>query len=185
MIHLSGSTFNIYNTGQLFFKLPTFYLFKFNVNNGVCWAATPVTNFDYFNSCSSAVKLSDQAFFKTYSIYEYYFLFFFKRITFRGKSYRIRYFKKINKFTLNFNYSHWTKVKLSLDWSITRRKKKKERDRQRYLILTTNFFLLPNFINFFKNIRFYNCYTMRGLRFRTQPIIRRFGKLSQHVSILH
>lgn len=185
MIHLSGSTFNIYNSGECFFKLPTFYLFKFNANNSACWAATPITKYDLFNSCTSAVKLSCQSTFKTYSVFEYYYLFFFKRITFRGKSYRIRYFKKINKFTLNFNYSHWTKVKLSNSWSITRRKKKKERDRQRYLILTTNFFLLPNFINFFKNIRFYNCYTMRGLRFRTQPIIRRFGKLSQHVSILH
>ena len=185
MIHLSGSTFNIYNTGEYFFKLPTFYLFKFNANNGACWAVTPVAKYDLFNSSTSAVKLSYQTTFKAYSVFEYYYLFFFKRITFRGKSYRIRYFKKINKFTLNFNYSHWTKVKLSNAWSITRRKKKKERDRQRYLILTTNFFLLPNFINFFKNIRFYNCYTMRGLRFRTQPIIRRFGKLSQHVSILH
>lgn len=185
MIHVSGSTFNIYNSGQFFFKLPSFYLFKFLTNNSVCWGATPLIYYDSFNACTSAVKLSNQQTFKEYSIFEYYYLFFFKRVTFRGKSYRIKYFKKINKFTLNFNYSHWTKVKLSNVWSITRRKKKKERDRQRYLILTTNYALLPNFINFFKNIRFYNCYTMRGLRFRSQPIIRRFGKLSQHVSILH
>jgi hypothetical protein len=26
---------------------------------------------------------------------------------------------------------------------------------------------------------------MRGLRLRKQPIIRRFGKISQHISILH
>lgn len=185
MIHLSGSTFNIYNSGQLFFKLPTFYLFKFQINNGVCWGVTPTEYFDSFNLSTSGTKLSLQDKFKEFSIFEFYFLFFFKRVTFRGKSYRIRYFKKINKFTLNFNYSHWTKVKLNSNWSISRRKKKKERDRQRYLLLTTNYSILPGFINFFKNIRFFNCYTMRGLRFRSQPIIRRFGKLSQHVSILH
>lgn len=185
MIHLSGSTFNIYNSGHLFFKLPTFYLFKYNANNGFCWGVTPLQYFDSFNFSASGVKLSNQAFYKEFSIFEFYYLFFFKRVTFRGKSYRIRYFKKINKFTLNFNYSHWTKVKLSDSWIISRRKRKKERDRQRYLLLTTNYTLMPKFIHFFKNIRFYNCYTMRGLRFRTQPIIRRFGKLSQHVSILH
>jgi hypothetical protein len=44
-------------------------------------------------------------------------------------------------------------------------------------------------MQFFKRllpkVRVYNPYTMRGLRLKKQAIIRRFGKISQHVSILH
>lgn len=185
MTHLSGATFNIFNTAENFWKTKNFYLFKLNANNGSCWGVLPLEKFDSFNKSASFVKLSQQTKFNDFSVFSIYFLFFFKRITFRGKSYRIRFFKRFQKFTLNFNYSHWTKVKLSSIWGISRRKRKKERDRPRYMIFTTDYKLWPEFIEFFKNIRFYNCYTMRGLRFRTQPIIRRFGKLSQHVSILH
>ena len=28
----------------------------------------------------------------------------------KGKAYRVRLYKKYNKFTLNFNYSHWYKL---------------------------------------------------------------------------
>lgn len=185
MIHLTGSTFNLYNKGECFFKTDFFYLFKYQANNTFCWAATPLKHFDSLNFSSSYTKLSYQAKFKEFFVFAFYYLFFFKRITFRGKSYRVRYFSRTKKFTLNFNYSHWTKVTLSKAWNVSRRKRKKDRDRPRYIIYTTQSHLFPNFFHFFKNIRFYNCYTMRGLRFRSQPIIRRFGKLSQHVSILH
>jgi hypothetical protein len=30
-----------------------------------------------------------------------------------------------------------------------------------------------------------NCYTLRGLRLKKQFVIRRFGKISQHISKLH
>ena len=37
----------------------------------------------------------------------------------------------------------------------------------------------------FPNIKLINRYTKRGLRFKRQAIIRRFGKISQHISSLH
>jgi hypothetical protein len=185
MTHLSGATLNIFNTAEGFWKTPYFYLFKLSTANAHCWGALPLRRFDNFNKSVSYTKLSFQRIFKEFSVFSLYFLFFFKRITFRGKSYRIRFFKRYQKFTLNFNYSHWTKVILSPIWGVSKRKRKKERDRPRYMIFTADYSLWPDFTHFFKHIRFYNCYTMRGLRFRTQPIIRRFGKLSQHVSILH
>lgn len=185
MTHLTGCTFNTYNASNSFFKLQTGYLIHYLTKNGYLWGAIPLRNFDSLNFSHSAVKLSTQEKFKTFSLFELYYLYFWRRITFRGKSYRIKFFKRLNKFTFSFNYSHWMKMKLLANWAISRRKKKKERDRQRYILYTANYTLLPEIIKTFSTIRQYNCYTMRGLRLRTQPIIRRFGKLSQHVSILH
>lgn len=107
------------------------------------------------------------------------FLFQWARLNFRGKSFRVRNFSKNNKFTLNFGYSHWTKLKLKKNWAFFKKK------RQNYVIYT---FLLKDFkyfVRFFPYIKFYNCYTMRGLRLKRQGIIRRFGKISQHISSLH
>ena len=185
MIHLTGCTLNLYNRSLFYFKLPTGYIISFLSKNGSLWSPVPLAHFDNLNLNHSATKLSTQSTFKTFSVFEIYYLYFWRRITFRGKSYRIKFFKRLNKFTFSFNYSHWMKIKLFTTWAISRRKKKKERDRQRYIIYTDNFFFLPSLISTFKNIRQYNSYTMRGLRLRSQPIIRRFGKLSQHVSILH
>lgn len=68
---------------------------------------------------------------------------------------------------------------LASNWAFFKRR------RQRYIVYTK---LLKDFLffsRFLPNIRRYNCYTMRGLRLRKQAIIRRFGKISQHISILH
>lgn len=100
-------------------------------------------------------------------------------IGFRGKSFRIRNFCAKNKFTLNFGYSHWTKLKLLENWAFFKRR------RQNYVIFTWYHKDFTYFTRFFPHIRMYNRYTMRGLRLRKQPIIRRFGKISQHISSLH
>lgn len=108
-----------------------------------------------------------------------FFLYQWLHMGFRGKSYRIRNFCRVNKFTFNLGYSHWTKLKLLNNWGFYKRR------RQNYVIYSFFFKDFLFFKRFLPYIRFYNCYTMRGLRLRKQPIIRRFGKISQHISSLH
>jgi hypothetical protein len=151
-----------------------------NSNNGKFILITPGKFFfDKLNICVS--------FYRNDQNYRIYFNFLKKnlithwtRVSFRGKSYRVKCFKKIKKFTFNFGYSHWTKFKAySYNWSFFRKR------RQSYLIFTYNFFDIKFFKRILPTVRTYNPYTMRGLRLKKQAIIRRFGKISQHISILH
>ena len=102
------------------------------------------------------------------------------RVSFKGKGYRLRKFKKYNKVTLNFGHSHW--AKLAIQPTIYFFKKIK---RQNYLCFMKNYdfykFIKTDF-KFFKKI---NSYTKRGLRLKKQLIQKRFGKISQVVSSLH
>jgi len=102
------------------------------------------------------------------------------RISFRGKGYRLRKFKKLPKVTLNFGHSHWAKI--ALDKNLYFFKKIR---RQNYLCTTKNY----DDYKFFKtDLKFYkalNVYTKRGLRLKKQYIKKRFGKISQVVSSLH
>lgn len=110
---------------------------------------------------------------KTYSIH-------WMRVAFRGKGYRLRKFKNLNKLTLNFGHSHW--ARLGLDRNTFFFKKIR---RQNYLCFSKYYNLYKDLklsMKFFKKL---NSYTKRGLRLRKQYIRRRFGKISQVVSSLH
>lgn len=101
------------------------------------------------------------------------------RVSFRGKGFRLRKFKALNKVTLNFGHSHWAKILLNSNFFF------KKIRRQNYLCLTTHFHFyksLKSGLKFFKKL---NTYTKRGLRLRKQYIRKRFGKISQVVSSLH
>lgn len=121
---------------------------------------------------------------KYYSIinnyYIYTFIFFFFHIMWRGKAYRVRFFKKSNKFTLNFGYSHW--LKIIFNNKIFNFGKLK---RQSYIVLfgkrEDKFFL----IKILNKLRILNKYTKRGIKIKKTPYIRRFGKISQVNSSLH
>lgn len=110
---------------------------------------------------------------KTYSIH-------WMRVSFKGKGYRLRKFKNLNKLTLNFGHSHW--AKLSLDNNIFFFKKIR---RQNYLCLSKYYNLYNYFKLSLKTFKKINTYTKRGLRLKKQFIKRRFGKISQVVSSLH
>ena len=116
--------------------------------------------------------------YKKYFINTY--LIYFLRILWRGKAFRIRFFKKSNKFTFNFGHSHWTK--LLFDPNIFKFFKIK---RQSYLsIFKTRH--EASFLSFeFNNLRQMNKYTKRGIRIKNSPYIKRFGKISQVNSSLH
>lgn len=101
------------------------------------------------------------------------------RIIFRGKGFRIRNFQDDLKLTFNFGHSHWTKIKLYRQWFFWKIK------RQSYVILSYNSKYMEMFKLFFPNIKLLNRYTKRGLRLKRQPIVKRFGKISQYISSLH
>ena len=112
--------------------------------------------------------------------FTYTFIWYFLRIIWRGKAYRVRLFKKNSKFTFNFGHSHWYKMlylKSKVQFFRLRR--------QNYLVFIKNRFDKRIITDFFKNIRVYNRYTRRGIRLKKSPYIRRFGKISQVNSILH
>lgn len=115
---------------------------------------------------------------KNYFVYT--FIIYFIRIVWRGKAYRVRFFKKSSKFTFNFGHSHWYKLlydNSKLSFFRIRR--------QSYLAFALDRFDARLVKNFFNTIRVYNKYTRRGIRVKRAPYIRRFGKISQVNSILH
>ena len=140
------------------------------INNIYCVLLETVNPL-YFN-INKKKKLN---FFFSQSYVSYYL-----RLIWRGKAYRIRFFKKNNKFTLNFGHSHWYKL-LYTEQKIQFYKIK----RQSYLFTyykRLDYFFLRDLFN---NIRQYNKYTKRGIRLKKTFFKQRFGKISQVNSILH
>ena len=130
-------------------------------------------NANYSKLTPFKLKQFNKYILKTFSIH-------WMRVSFRGKGYRLRKFKGLNKVTLNFGHSHW--AKLALDTSIYFFKKLR---RQNYLCFMKNYNFYKNIktdMKFFKSL---NSYTKRGLRLKKQFIKKRFGKISQVVSSLH
>jgi len=107
------------------------------------------------------------------------FIIFYFRIIWRGKAYRVRFFKKYNKFTLNFGHSHWCKIMYIPDYFQFLKIK-----RQNYVIVYSNQQEKKFIEYFFNNIRVFNKYTKRGMKIKQTPLIRRFGKISQVNSLL-
>ncbi len=108
------------------------------------------------------------------------FLIFYYRIIWRGKAYRVRFFKKFNKFTFNFGHSHWNKLiydKTNYNFF--------KLGRQNYVIMFKHRLQINYVIKTFNTLRTMNKYTKRGIRIKKTPYIRRFGKISQVNSSLH
>ena len=102
------------------------------------------------------------------------------RVSFRGKGYRLRKFKKHNKLTLNFGHSHWARIALDRDVYFFKKLR-----RQNYLCFVKGYSFYKEMRFGFKFFKKLNTYTKRGLRLRKQFIKKRFGKISQVVSSLH
>lgn len=112
--------------------------------------------------------------------YTYTFITFCLRFVWRGKAYRVRLFKKNNKFTLNFGYSHWCKLLFNTNFFKFFKIK-----RQNYVILFNTRWDEFYLRYLFGKLRIYNKYTRRGIRLRKSPYNKRFGKISQVNSSLH
>ncbi len=135
--------------------------------------------FDSYNLYTNFFKIQSRRRPKKSYQWSTEFTMFWKRVAFRGKSFRVRNFRKKHKIILNFGYSHWTRLKLLPMWSFIKKK------RQSYVWFTQDLNSYVALLRFLPTIRIYNKYTMRGLRFKQQSIVRRFGKISQHISSLH
>lgn len=108
------------------------------------------------------------------------YVIYFLKIVWRGKAFRIRFFKNSNKFTFNFGHSHWFK----LIYNSNQFNFYKIRN-QSYLTLFNLRENISFIISKFNNIKKMNKYTKRGIRVKTTPYIKRFGKISQVNSSLH
>jgi len=116
----------------------------------------------------------------THKYYVATYVYFFSRIVWRGKAYRVRLFKKHNKFTFNFGYSHWTKLIYDPFQFLFCKL-----GRQNYLVIYYTRTQQQLLHKLFSNIRRMNKYTKRGIRIKKLPYIRRFGKISQVNSSAH
>lgn len=162
------------------FIFPNFKNIQFTVNDFFINQIIFNSNYSFFfllkvlliQGCWKSLKKYNKFFLKTFSIH-------WVRVSFKGKGYRLRKFKKIGKITLNFGHSHWTRVFLSSNFFF------KKFRRQNYVCLISSFFLLNKFKYLIKFVRRLNPYTKRGLRLKKQFIRKRFGKISQVVSSLH
>lgn len=176
-----NSFFNYFNQILNLKKTKKTKIAKIIIKNAEVYVALPDERvWDNYNLQGTYVK-NTKKIYKTVSENYFYNNFFIKwgRVVFKGKSYRIRNFKKNNKFTFNFGYSHWTRLKLFKNWQCFKRK------RQNHVVFTYTLKDFLYFSRFLPYVRFMNCYTLRGLRLKKQFVIRRFGKISQHISKLH
>jgi hypothetical protein len=108
------------------------------------------------------------------------YVIYFLRIQWRGKAFRIRYFKKNSKFTFNFGHSHWYKLVFSSNiYNFFKIR------RQSYLIIFKKRLESCSLLSSFNSLRTMNKYTKRGIRIKNSPYIKRFGKISQVNSSLH
>ncbi len=112
--------------------------------------------------------------------YLYSITIFWLKLIFRGKGYRMRKFKKYNKLTFNFGRSHWTKYKYNRNLFFTKKLR-----RQKILCFTPFIENRDKLISDINLVKPLNVYTKRGLRWKKCAISRRFGKISQVVSLLH
>lgn len=95
--------------------------------------------------------------------------FYIKKITFKGKGYKIT--KKKNFLILNFNHSHITFVLIFNAVCIKLGKNK-------YLLVLKNLLKINTFILKFLNIKYANIYTHRGIKLAKQKMYRKIGKRS-------
>lgn len=136
-------------------------------------------NYNSFNIYNSVICFKGDfnfMFFKYFFFFKKLFLsltnYFFKKIKFTGKGYRV-YKSSRNVIALQFNHSH----------------------RNYVYLFTLGFFFLNkysliffdlNFFNFFKKVymfkqeRSINLYTLRGMRFSDQIIFKKIGKVSNY-----
>jgi len=125
----------------------------------------------HINNNLNAVKIYKQH-------YIYAHVFFFLHIVWKGKAFRIKFFKKNKKLTFNFGHSHWTKCMYTHNYTISKIKK------QFYLIIFKYRQEKKTIIKIFNNIKKFNKYTKRGIRIKQSIYYKRFGKVSQSNSIL-
>lgn len=116
---------------------------------------------------------------KLRNFFAHSYIIYFLKIVWRGKAYRIRFFKKSSKFTFNFGHSHWLKLIYNRNFNFYKIRN------QTYLVIFHIRKQANIIVEKFNHIKIMNKYTKRGVRIKTTPYIKRFGKISQVNSSLH
>lgn len=162
------------------YNFPFFDNIKFNYEKFLLAHVFIARNFSYFFTVNLVLDYSNIKLLNKFNLFFYKtFSFHWVRVSFKGKGYRLRKFRKNYKVTLNFGHSHWTKLLLSESFFFKKMK------RQNYVCLIDKYFKYKIFKFYIKFIKRLNAYTKRGLRLKKQFIRKRFGKISQVVSSLH
>jgi len=102
----------------------------------------------------------------------------FNKIKYNGKGFKVKKFATLSKITFRLGKSHWTKILYNSKNLVVKRTKKNT-----YCLISiknNTFLSLKQIVYKIKGI---NKYTKRGVRLVRQSIIRRFGKISQNMSI--
>ena len=155
-----------------FVVLNNLYMYIYNSNNFLLINFLSYNLF--FNKCLNIVKLKKKSLIK--KIYNKKFLnnflfiwenFFFSKIYFLGKGFKLKKIKKNIYF--NFNYSH---IKVIINNKVILKKIQKTK----LILFSKNIYELNNFSNLIQNIKKINPYTKRGLRKNKQIIYKKKNK---------
>lgn len=131
-------------TNSIIFEKNENYLYKSNIKN----------NFEkFFNSWN---------------------LFYFNKIKFKGKGFRIKFFKKIKLIKFYFGRSHKTFILL-------KKTLKKRINKYKFILMGLNKNKILIISKKITNIKKINKYTLRGLRLSRQIIYKRKGKKGTYI----
>lgn len=100
--------------------------------------------------------------------------FYFNKIKFKGKGFRIKFFKKIKLIKFYFGKSHKT-------FFFLKKIKKKRINKYKFILTSLNKNILINISRKIINIKKINLYTLRGLRNSRQIIYKRKGKKGTYI----
>lgn len=100
--------------------------------------------------------------------------YFYNKIKFKGKGFRIKFFKKIKLIKFYFGKSHKT-------FFILKKIKRKKINKYKFIVLGLNNDKLKIISKKISNIKNINLYTLRGLRFSRQIIYKRKGKKGTYI----
>ena len=100
--------------------------------------------------------------------------YFFLKIKFKGKGYKIKYSKKKKFMKFFFGRSHITYIKYR---AIILKKNLK----YKFVLKSNNFDYLKYVANLTKNVKTVNIFTSRGLRISRSLLFKRKGKKSSHI----
>lgn len=100
--------------------------------------------------------------------------YFFIKIKFKGKGYKIKIFKKKKILSLYFNKSHINLFKLIHIYI-------KKINKYKFLLKSNNIYNLKKLSKLIIHVRPLNIYTLRGLRISKQIVLKRKGKKNAYL----
>lgn len=145
--------------------------FVFVTKNNVTikkWCNSITINKNKFNNSKIKIDNKIQKFLNSWNIY------YFNKIKFKGKGFRIKFFKKIKLIKFYFGKSHKT-------FMLLKNIKKKRISKYKFILYSINKKKSKDASIKIINIKYINHYTLRGLRISKQIIYKRKGKKGTYI----